>query len=71
MPDFDQTSLQAWNRTGFDEFRVVASQSKARKHPRSDKFCYNLKAFFSMEPGMAEGSEEREHSFGPTLQERY
>ena len=52
MTDFAKTPLQAWNRTGFDEFRVVASDTSKPKTSSIGKVLYNLKAFFGMEPGM-------------------
>ena len=52
MTDFANTPLQAWNRTGSDEFRVVASTTSGPKTSSIGKVLYNLKAFFGMEPGM-------------------
>jgi hypothetical protein len=52
MTNFAKTSLEAWNRTGFDEFRVVASKTSGPETSLIGKVLYNLKAFFGMEPGM-------------------
>jgi hypothetical protein len=58
MPDFTGTSLQGWNRTGSDEFRVTASQSKGPQTSSVGQFGYNLKAALSSIGG--EGSWLRE-----------
>ena len=55
---FDKTSLQAWNRTGVDEFRVTTSQSKGPQTSSLGQFGYNLKAALSSIGG--EGSWLRE-----------
>src|SRR5262245_66663560 len=58
MVDFAKTSLEAWNRTGFNEFRVTTSQSKGPQTSSVGQFGYNLKAALSSIGG--EGSWLRE-----------
>ena len=71
MPDFATTPLQAWNRTGSDEFRVVASKTSGPKTSSIGKVLYNLKAFFGMEPGMLRDLKSENKASVAALQERY